>query len=134
MPLLSFQQKFVDQVDLALDEIRAGGNSVGIALVGPSGSGKTHGIDVIAARFLATGEGRDRTIPLIRTTAASLNGSPAMARSILKLHGVRPEIVKKTIDVEAAANHSIEMRSTDIFVFEGRRRLGAQVDMECCAR
>jgi hypothetical protein len=118
MPLLHFQRQLVEQVDLALEEIKSGGNSVGIALIGPSGSGKTHGIDAVAERMPPYGEGPCRVIPLVRGTASALNGPPALARMILTLHEVSPEIAAKARNLERAAAASMDLRGTNVIALE----------------
>ena len=118
MAIIPFQQDLLDRVELALEEVRNGGNSVGIALVGPSGSGKTHAFDLIAERYPASGGGRKRRIPLTRSNIGSVRGQVGMARLILQMHGVSADLIKRIPDPETAANDSIAIVNNEIFLLE----------------
>lgn len=69
--LLPFQKRLLEQVDTALGEIAAGGNSQGIQLIGASGSGKTHGLDVLATRYSPDIDGYQRITPCCRVAVAN---------------------------------------------------------------
>lgn len=81
--LLPFQKRLLEQVETALDEIAAGGNSQGIQLIGASGSGKTHGLDALADRYPPTIDGKQRITPCCRVAMAAQADAVATAASVL---------------------------------------------------
>ncbi|WP_157273615.1 TniB family NTP-binding protein [Thiobacillus denitrificans] len=81
--LLPFQQRLLEQVETALDEIADGGNSQGILLIGASGSGKTHGLDVLAEGYPPTLENNQRITPCCRVAVTAQADAVATAASVL---------------------------------------------------
>lgn len=70
--VLPFQQRLLDQVEMALEEIKAGGNSQGILLIGASGTGKSHGLDLVANRYaFEQMDGYQRITPCCRVSAST---------------------------------------------------------------
>lgn len=90
--LLPFQERLLEQVETALGEIAAGGNSQGIQLIGASGSGKTHGLDALADRYPPTIgiDGKQRITPCCRVAMAAQADAVATAASVLHQLGKPP--------------------------------------------
>lgn len=86
------QKLLLDQVEVALEEIHAGGNSKGILFTGPSGTGKTTALDLVAALRLPHVDGVQRRVPCCRIASSSHGDMAAIARSILQQLNV-PESV-----------------------------------------
>ncbi|ODS68317.1 MAG: hypothetical protein ABS38_06895 [Acidovorax sp. SCN 68-22] len=81
---LPFQQRLLDEVDMALEEIRAGGNSHGILLMGASGTGKSHALDLVVGRFGAESqEGYQRIKTCCRVSSAAKADAPSIAAGVL---------------------------------------------------
>jgi hypothetical protein len=81
--LLPFQKRLLEQVETALDEIAAGGNSQGIQLIGASGSGKTHGLDALADGYPPTIDFNQRITPCCRVAVTAQADAVATAASVL---------------------------------------------------
>lgn len=81
--LLPFQERLLEQVETALGEIAAGGNSQGIQLIGASGSGKTHGLDALADRYPPTIDGKQRITPCCRVAVTAQADAVSTAASVL---------------------------------------------------
>ena len=82
--LLPFQERLLEQVETALDEIAAGGNSQGIQLIGASGSGKTHGLDALADGYPPTiGYNGQRITPCCRVAVTAQADAVSTAASVL---------------------------------------------------
>ena len=82
--ILPFQQRLLDQVDMALEEIQGGGNSQGIRFIGPSGTGKSHGLDLTVDRHGRSGmDGYQRIDTCCRVTAMAKADAVSTAKGIL---------------------------------------------------
>ncbi len=81
---LPFQQRLLDEVDMALEEIWAGGNSHGILLMGASGTGKSHALDLVVGRFGAESqEGYQRIKTCCRVSSAAKADATSIAAGVL---------------------------------------------------
>lgn len=81
---MPFQQRLLDEVEMALDEIRAGGNSHGILLMGASGTGKSHALDLVVGRYGAQRqEGYQRITTCCRVSSAAKADAPSTAAGVL---------------------------------------------------
>lgn len=86
--LLPFQQRLLEQIDLALEEVNAGGNSQGILLIGASGTGKSHGLDMAANLYeRPQRDGYQRITPLIRVSASTKADAYTTAAGVLRQLG-----------------------------------------------
>lgn len=120
---LPFQQQLLDQVQKALMEIDAGGNSKGILVVGPSGTGKTTAMDLLAKLHPPYVDGVQRCVPCCRIPAAAQVKLDSLARSILQQLGkpTSPTSKKSGADLEADVHAALIACRVRILVIEEMR-------------
>lgn len=85
--LLPFQERLLAQVEAALGEIAAGGNSQGIQLIGASGSGKTHGLDELVKRYPHGLDESQRLTPCCRVAVTAQGDAVSTAAAVLRQLG-----------------------------------------------
>jgi energy-coupling factor transporter ATP-binding protein EcfA2 len=84
--LLSYQRQLCDQLALAIAEICAGGNSIGVLLLGASGSGKTTTFDALQRRNLESIVDGQPVSPMCRIQVpTSGDATSIVAQGLLRL-------------------------------------------------
>lgn len=118
--LLPFQQQLLDQVDMALEEIRAGSTSQGILLIGASGTGKSHGLDLAVTRYGAERmEGCQRITTCCRVETEAQADAKTTAAGVLTQLG-RPMANKKEnlARLESSMRDALRVHRVQILIFE----------------
>lgn len=118
--LLPFQQRLIDQVTVALEEINAGGNSQGILLIGASGSGKTHGLDEVAKQYAPKMEGYQPQRPCCRISVTAQADASATAMTVLQQLGkpITPTARTNLKMLEPDMQAALRARGVRILIFE----------------
>lgn len=118
--LLPFQAELIERVELALEEINAGGNSQGILLIGDTGTGKTTGYDEIAKRYPPRVEGVQIITPCVRVALPTKADVPAIIkRSMVQLRKpIASSRVLKVDQLEHQFHNAARTQGVRIFMLE----------------
>lgn len=115
--LQPFQQQLLDQVEMAHQEVLAGGSSKGIVLIGDSGRGKTHAFDQVARRYPPHVEGDQRVTPCIRHSMTEKGDAASTSRGLL-MQLNRPMPAKMPQDHETTLDGAVREQKTRIMLLE----------------
>lgn len=117
--ILPFQQRLLDQIDMSLEEIEAGGNSQGILLIGGSGTGKSHALELVVSRYgTVRMEGYQRINACCRVAAATKADAATTATSVLAQLG-KPNAAKTSLDaLERSMMAALRAHKVQILMFE----------------
>jgi predicted ATPase len=118
--LLPYQAELLQQVDLALSEVKSTGSSRGILLVGPSGSGKTFLLGQLESRRPAVQGAGQRTVPVCVVPLSATSDPASIMRRILSVLG-KPESVTsgiKVADLEWQALDAMDACGVEVLVLE----------------
>jgi len=122
--LLPPQERLLDQVQKALEEIEHGGTSRGILMSGPSGTGKTTAMDLVAnlvAKLpLSKDPGIQRCIPCCRIEAKARSDAASVAQSILEELGKPPAATRRLRgwEVERQAHQALIACGVRVLILE----------------
>jgi hypothetical protein len=116
--LLPAQVELVNQVKLALEEVRSGHESRGIRFQGPSGSGKSYGLDRVCDLFAGTGTSGARQTPVVRIDTKSASTPEALMRAILGALGRPIEKRLPSGQLEWMVHDALDAQRTEVLILE----------------
>lgn len=118
--LLPFQRHLIDEAEICLAEIDAGGNSHGILLIGESGAGKTHALDVLAHLYPPYTQGSQPKTPCCRVGAPAKADAGTVAADVLRQLGkpLTKNPRKNVADLERDMACAMAARQVRILVLE----------------
>lgn len=116
--ILPHQQQLISSVELALEEIKLGGNSHGMLYIGPTGIGKTHGVDRLAERYPVYQVGAQTIQPCLRINTQSVANASAIIAKLMSLMN-RPINEKKSYAaLEGELFKALAIRGVRLVVLE----------------